>query len=63
MHVVLRARTHTRTLVRRHGTNHVETRKGGRKKNERKKNEGRKGENFTQNGKGDVMPWISCVVG
>lgn len=26
------------------------------------KNEGRKGENFTRNGKGDVIPWISCVV-
>lgn len=28
----------------------------------RGENEGRKGENFTRNGKGDVIPWISCVV-
>lgn len=34
----------------------------GNEKGGEGKNEGRKGEHFTQNGKGGVIPWISCVV-
>lgn len=44
---------HMRRLVQRPRTTREET---------RGENEGRKGENFTRNGKGDVIPWISCVV-